>query len=258
MKEPTKLLIVVLVGCLFGVFILLPVDELTSYYEYGYQATQTLPRFVVQQMTKALLLQTPSKLFLYLALGGIVGAISYFLISHLNRRNSLILHLERELRRDLDALIRRGEDDGLEFKSSFRYDYRLQKVNKALEAVIMKTLAGFMNAQGGSLLIGVADDGSIVGLENDFQTLSRKDGDGYTQALMSTVADKLGTPACRLLRILFHQEDGKEVCRVIILPSPVPVYAKEDKQSKFYIRTGSGTREMDLQEAVAFIKTKWG
>jgi len=122
----------------------------------------------------------------------------------------------------------------------------------------VKTLAGFMNAQGGSLLIGVADDGSIVGLENDFQTLGRKDSDGYTQALMSTVADKLGTPACRLLRILFHQQDGMHVCRVVVLPSPVPVYAKEDKQSKFYIRTASGTREMDLQEAVNFIKTKWG
>jgi hypothetical protein len=69
-----------------------------------------------------------------------------------------------------------------------------------------------MNAQGGSLLIGVADDGNIVGLDNDYQTLQRKDSDGYTQALMSTVADKLGTPACRLLRILFHRQDGKEVC----------------------------------------------
>ena len=133
MKESTKLIIVVLVGCLFGVFIFLPVDELTSYYEYGYQTTHTLRGFVAQQMTKALLLQTPGKLFLYLALGGIVGAISYLLISLLNRRNSLIVQLERELRKDLDALIRRGEDDSLEFKSSFRYDYRLQKVNKALK-----------------------------------------------------------------------------------------------------------------------------
>jgi hypothetical protein len=258
MKESTKLLIVILAGCLFGVFVLLPVDELTSYYEYHFQANYTVWEFITRQLGKALLLQSPIKFFFYLVFGGIMGAISYFLISLLNRRNSLIVQLERELRKDLDALIRRGEDDSLEFKSSFRYDYRLQKVNKALEAVIMKTLAGFMNTQGGSLLIGVADDGSIVGLENDIQTLGRKDGDGYTQALMSTVADKLGTPACRLLRILFHQQDGKHVCRVVILPSPVPVYAKEDKQSKFYIRTGSGTREMDLQEAVTFIKTKWG
>ena len=258
MKGPAKLFVVILAGCLVAVFVFLPLDELTSYYEYRPEPDLSAGQFVARQMTRSLLLQTPGKLFLYLAIGGIMGAVSYVLISLLQRRNALIGQLERELSKDLAALIRRGEDDGLEFKSSFRYDYRLQKLNKALEAVIVKTLAGFMNAQGGSLLIGVADDGSIVGLESDFQTLQRKDSDGYTQALMSTVADRLGTPACRLLRILFHLHEGKQVCRIIVLPSPVPVYAKEEKQSKFYIRTASGTREMDLQEAVGYIKTKWG
>lgn len=266
MREPGRFLIVVVAGCLFGVLVFLPVDELTSYIDYHHKkawvedliAANSAWRFVTQQTGRALLLRSPAKLSLYLALGGIMGSVLYALMWRLQRREALILQLEQELSKDLAALIRRGEDDNLEFKSSFRYDQRLQKVNKALEAVIVKTLAGFMNAQGGSLLIGVADDGSIVGLESDYQTLQRKDSDGYTQALMSTVADRLGTPACRLLRVLFHQQDGKEVCRIIVLPSPVPVYAKEDKHSKFYIRTASGTREMDLQEAVGFIKTKWG
>ena len=205
MKEPTRLLIVTVAGCLFGALVLLPADELTSYYEYHFQASYSVWEFLARQVGKALVLQSPIKLLFYLALGGIMGLISYFLMSLFRRREALIVQLERELGKDLGTLIRRGEDDSLEFKSSFRYDYRLQKVNKALEAVIIKTLAGFMNTQGGSLLIGVADDGSIVGLEHDFQTLGRKDSDGYTQSLMSTVADKLGTPACRLLRILFHR-----------------------------------------------------
>jgi predicted HTH transcriptional regulator len=198
------------------------------------------------------------KLYFYLTFGGILGLVSHLLMSLFRQYNTLILQLERELDKSLIALINRGEDDSLEFKASFRYDYLQRKVNKVLEGVVVKTIAGFMNAQGGTLLIGVADDGSIVGLESDFQTLRRKDRDGYTQLLMSTVADKLGTPACRLLRIIFHQQDGKDVCRVIVLPSPVPIYAQEDNQSRFYIRTGSGTREMDIQEAVTFIKSKWG
>jgi hypothetical protein len=237
---------------------LLPIDELTSYYEYHFQASYTVWEFITQQLRKSLSLESPIKFVFYLLFGGIMGVVSYLLVSLTRQRNTLILQLERELEKSLRALIARGEDDSLEFKSSFRYDYRQRKVNKALEGVVVKTIAGFMNTQGGSLLIGVADDGSIVGLESDYQTLSRKDRDGYTQSLMSTVADRLGTPACRLLRILFHQEDGKDVCRVIVLPSPAPIYAKEDKQSRFYIRTGSGTREMDIQEAVTFIKSKWG
>ena len=254
--ESTKLLALALIGGLFGVLVFLPLDELTSYYEYDVPGTAW--QFVVRQMHRSLTLQTPHKLFLYIFFGGIMGAVYYAIVSRFRRHQILLEQLERELGNDLAALIKRGEDDGLEFKSSFRFDYRQRKVNKALEAVIVKTLAGFMNAQGGSLLIGVADDGSIVGLENDYQTLNRKDSDGYTQLLMSTVADKLGTPACRLLRILFQRIDDKEVCRIIVLPSPVPVYAKEENQSKFYIRTASGTREMDIQEAVGFIKTKWG
>ncbi|MGE5424407.1 MAG: helix-turn-helix domain-containing protein, partial [Syntrophothermus sp.] len=189
--------------------------------------------------------------------GGIMGILSYFIMSLMRRRDSLILHLERELEKNLGALISKGEDDDLEFKSSFRYDYRQDKVNKALEMVILKTLAGFMNTRGGSLLIGVADDGSILGLEKDYNTLNRKDSDGYTQLIMSSVADKIGTPACRLLRILFHHQDGKEVCRIIVLPSPTPVYVREDNQSRFFIRTGSGTREMDVAEAIVFIRNKW-
>jgi hypothetical protein len=60
---------------------------------------------------------------------------------------------------DIDGLVARGESDLVEFKSSARWDYREQKVNKALEHVIVKTLASFLNGKGGTLLIGVDDAG---------------------------------------------------------------------------------------------------
>lgn len=258
MKNLVRYSLIIAFGFVFGIFIFLPANELTSYYEYRPDAGISVWHFIYKQFWLAVTMQTPVKFFFYLIFGGTTGLIAVFLFSLFNRRNTLIMQLRTELDKDLFALIKRGEDDGLEFKSSFRYDYRQQKVNKALESVIIKTIAGFMNAQGGSLLIGLDDAGSILGLEADYNTLNRKDSDGYTQLLMTTVADKLGTPACRLLRILFHSIDGKEVCRIIILPSPGPVFAKEDNHSRFYIRTGSGTREMDIQEAFTFIKVKWG
>ncbi len=122
----------------------------------------------------------------------------------------------------------------------------------------MKTLAGFMNSEGGTLLIGVNDNGEVLGLENDFQTLKRKDADGYEQILISTIANVLGTPACKLVKLNFHKVNGKEVCRVTVSKSQKPVYVKTDKTSKFYVRTGSGTREMEVDEAVEFIGTRYG
>jgi len=257
MKNSVKYSLIVLAGFLFGIFIFLPINEFTSYYEYKLNTGVSASQFVMTQFMDAITMKTPVKFIFYLVFGGLMGGVFSLAVSLFSSRNNLIFQLQSELEKDLSALIVRGEDDGLEFKSSYRFDYRQQKANKALESVIIKTIAGFMNAQGGSLLIGVADDGSIVGLEADYNTLNRKDQDGYTQLLMSAIADKLGTPACRLVRILFHRQNDKEVCRLIIFPSPIPIYAKEDNQSRFYIRTGSGTREMDIQEAIAFIKAKW-
>jgi hypothetical protein len=256
-RDSIRYPLVILVGFFFGIFVFLPINEFTSYFEYKRGLDVSAWQFINIQLWRALTLQTPVKFFFYLLFGGFMGVISVLLMSIFRRRNKLIDQLSSELDKNLSAIIAKGESDDLEFKSSFRFDYRQQKVNKALESVIIKTLAGFMNTQGGSLLIGVADDGSIVGLEADYNTLSRKDSDGYTQVLMSSIADKIGTPACKLVKILFHIHEGKEVCRIIVLPSPMPVYAKEDNEPRFYIRTGSGTREMDIQEAIAFIKAKW-
>ena len=169
----------------------------------------------------------------------------------------VILQLREELDRDLNSIIAQGESETLEFKSSFRYDLRQQKVNKALEGVIMKTLAGMMNSEGGTLLIGVDDEGKILGLTLDYQTLKRQDADGFEQALNNSIASNLGTPACEWVKIFFHQHEGKEVCRIRVIPAPQPVYAKEGNDSKFYLRTGSGTRALTLQEAIEFIQQKW-
>jgi len=258
MKDSIRYPVIILVGLLFGIFVFLPINELTSYYEYKPDASISVWQFIFDQFIKAVTLQMPVKFFFYLIFGGLMGGISLISLIAYKKRNHLIFQLRNELDKNLIALIEHGEDDNLEFKSSFRYDYKQQKPNKALESVITKTIAGFMNTRGGSLLIGVSDDGSILGLEQDYNTLHRKDSDGYTQLLMSSIAEKIGTPACRLVRIIFHRQEEKEVCRIIIIPSPLPVYVNEANQAHFYVRTGSGTREMDVQEAITFIKTKWG
>jgi hypothetical protein len=257
MKDSVRYPIIIFIGLLFGLFIFLPINELTSYYEYKRSADITVWQFVYIQFIRAVTLQTPVKFFFYLAFGGLMGGVSLISLIAYKKRNSLIFQLREELGKNLLALIKNGEDEQIEFKSSLRYDYRQQKPNRALESVIAKTMAGFMNTQGGSLLIGVADDGSILGLEDDYNTLHRKDSDGYTQMITSLISEKMGTPACRLVRILFHKHEGKEVCRIIVMPAPVPVYVSDDGQARFYVRTASGTREMDVQEAMTFIKLRW-
>ena len=134
----------------------------------------------------------------------------------MHRRSERIEQLSAALGDDLRALIARGESVNLEFKSSFRWDLRENKINRALEAVVLKTLAGYMNGNGGTLLIGVADDGSIAGLEHDYTTLKKPDRDGFEQVLMTAIATKLGGDACRAVQMVFHSLENKDVCRVMV------------------------------------------
>jgi predicted HTH transcriptional regulator len=114
-----------------------------------------------------------------------------------------------------------------------------------------------MNAQGGTLLIGVADDGSIVGLECDYSALKKPDRDGFEQVLMTSVANKLGADACLCVQAVFHSVEGKDICRTIIGKSYRPVYVRDGETPKLYVRTGVSTRELNVQEAIDYTTTRW-
>jgi len=132
------------------------------------------------------------------------------------------------------------------------------RVNRNLEGVVLKTLSGFLNGrQGGTLLIGVRDDGKIIGLEQDYQTLKRNDSDGFEQALMTAVSAHLGADVCQHIQVLFHVIDGKHVCRLIVTPAHRPVFYVQKNDPKFFLRTGGGTRDLNIQEATEFIATRW-
>ena len=86
-------------------------------------------------------------------------------------------------------LINGGENERVEFKSSMRWDYKENRVNKNLEGVIIKTLSAFLNSSGGTLLIGVDDLGDVIGIGKDLKTLGggKKNLDGFELQLTELV-----------------------------------------------------------------------
>jgi hypothetical protein len=152
-----------------------------------------------------------------------------------------------------------GESETLEFKSSLRWDRKEGRVNKDVERVVIKTLAGFLNARrGGTLLIGVADSRELTGLEDDYASLPRKDRDGFELHLRQLVARDLGESVSTFLTLTFHQLDGHDVCQATIEPSDHPVYVPEGQSSAFYLRVGNATRPLPVNEAVRYVQGRWG
>ncbi|MEZ4273640.1 MAG: putative DNA binding domain-containing protein [Myxococcota bacterium] len=160
---------------------------------------------------------------------------------------------------EIQNLIDKGESASVEYKSSARWDYKKNERNKVLETVIAKTVAGFLNAKGGTLLIGVDDDGNVLGLEPDYKTLSKRpDKDGYEQFLVNLLSSSLGKAAAANVSPSFHAVDGKEICLVDVEPSPSPVYLKDGANSRFYVRTGNATQEFGTKETVEYVGSHWG
>lgn len=151
-----------------------------------------------------------------------------------------------------------GENATLEYKSSLRWDIRANQVNTTLQKVIAKTIAGFLNTEGGVLLVGVSEDGSIYGIENDLMTLKRKDKDGFEQALTQVVTDYLGTEFCKYVHIKFEEKEEKTICLVQIEASPRPVFLKDKIGKEFYVRAGNTTRPLDVEATHEYIGMHWG
>jgi hypothetical protein len=248
--------IALLLGAAVGIFVLYPANEFVYYYEYR-PGNSTAADFALTQMQRSVKGQTPEKTTFYAIVGMILSVSGAGLYSSMQRRSERIEQLSAALQSDLHTLIAQGESASLEFKSSLRWDLRENKVNRALEAVVLKTLAGYMNGNGGTLLIGVADDGSVVGLDHDYKTLKKPDRDGFEQVLMTAIATKLGGDACHSVQMMFHSLENKEVCRVMVAPASRPMYVKEGDAPKLYVRTGVSTRELNVQEAINYTSARW-
>ena len=156
-------------------------------------------------------------------------------------------------------LIAAGESERLEFKSSLRWDHREDRVNKALEGVVVKTLAGFLNAAGGTLLIGVDDSGALVGLAADYRSIKKQDRDGFELHLLALLVRDLGESASSsFLTVNFHEIDGRDICQVNVEPSDHPIYVEHQNEASFYLRVGNGTRALPVNEVVRYVQTRWG
>ena len=253
-----------LIGALTGLLIFYPIYDFIFFYEsegtsddLQVQITTALV-YVYTQLKTSLMGGTPAKTLFLGQLGAVFGLIIAFIYELLHWRLQRIGRLSSELSVNLHALIMQGEGPTLEFKSSLRWDLEQDRVNRALETVVLKTLAGYLNSSiGGTLLIGVSDSGQIIGLEKDYKSLKRQDQDGFEQAIITAISTQLGADLCQYVKVLFHVVNGKHVCRLIVLASPRPVFLNQGNIPKFYLRTGGGTRDLNIQEAVEFIAHRW-
>jgi hypothetical protein len=161
---------------------------------------------------------------------------------------------------DLTDLIAQGESATLEFKSSLRWRVPDGGVDRALEKVVVKTVAGFLNSRdGGTLLIGVADDGTILGLDGDYgSSPTIGDRDGFELHLRRLLSNAMGESVHAFMTVTFHNVEDHDVSQLRADPSDHPVYVEDEGKSVFFLRIGNATNALPVDEVVQYYTTRWG
>jgi type I restriction enzyme R subunit len=159
----------------------------------------------------------------------------------------------------------------LEYKSTFRTRADTGELFQPLQTASLKTVAAFLNSrEGGTLLIGVADDGSVFGLESDYATLhkpGKDDRDLFGLHLSQAIINSMGMAAAANVSQEILEVGGKDLCRVHVRTSSFPVEAnvvevdkngQHVKKTVFYGRFGNATRPInDLGERERYKAQVW-
>ena len=155
-------------------------------------------------------------------------------------------------------LLRSMETQRVEFKKSSRVALDNNAPERVINEGVIKTVAAFLNTNGGTLGIGITDDGDILGLQPDLD-YKNQDIDSYQNWLTTLLVNNIGAGVVGA-NVSFRIEPvGSEVvCLVDVTPSPSPIYAKTTKgNSCFYVRINNTTRMLEGPQILSYIDGHW-
>jgi hypothetical protein len=186
---------------------------------------------------------------------GVASALATTILLERARRRS------RGVEASVAELIAGGEGERVEFKSTARWNTKTGAKDQRMEDEVVITLAGFMNASGGTLLLGVRDDGSIHGLADDYAVVPGGTRDGFELWLRQLVAARLGRGVTADMGVSFVALAGKDVCRIDVAAADRPVFVGVTggaRTADFHLRVGNATRRLLTDEVLDYQARRWG
>lgn len=195
---------------------------------------------------------------LWTIVGGIIGSVLVLIAVVLVRRR--FGHDEKPDLPAVRALISGGESSAVEFKSTARVNLHTGNRDDDIELALVKTVAAFLNSNGGHLVIGVDDQGNPLGLERDLATVKKPDLDRLELWIVDMLQRSIGTTAATAVRVRFAELEGVDVAVLDVSPSDRPVFVNMPKgghTADFYVRVGNSTRKLMTDEFDEYRQTRW-
>lgn len=163
----------------------------------------------------------------------------------------------RTARTDIERLLASDESARLEFKASLRVPVDLPKpgdkrspgeLSRALEREVIETLAAFLNTEGGTLVIGVKDDKTVVGIEADYSRVKPQSRDGWCQTFDHLVTNDLGGEVMKCIDLRLEPRRDRTIAMIKCLPRKEPTWVGDE----LYVRYTASTQRLSTRHAVAW------
>jgi hypothetical protein len=149
-----------------------------------------------------------------------------------------------------EKLISNGENAKLEFKATLRWNLETKQFDKQIEHSALKTIVAFLNTEGGTLLIGVKDDGEILGLKAD----KFPNEDKYLLHFANLINEKIGKQHVNQIKYGLKPIDENKVLRIDCKPSSTPVFLTQNGSEEFFVRNGPSSVNLSSSEVLEYCK----
>ena len=149
------------------------------------------------------------------------------------------------------SIIRKGESKTVEFKQSLEWDVKNDKHLKQLNMQCLKTIVAFLNTDGGTLLVGVDDNGTITGMDHEISKLCGRNTDKFLLKFKNLLKERIGEGFYPLIDYSLVGVDNTSILQVACSPSESACYldAKD-----FYVRTNPATDKLEGPKLVEYVK----
>ncbi|MBS3079861.1 ATP-binding protein [Candidatus Pacearchaeota archaeon] len=176
------------------------------------------------------------------------------LVERFKHRNPNLFIEKTDSPDEIVKLIKRGESEKIEFKSTLRTNIHTGQHDKNMEHTILKTISAFLNSEGGTLLIGVSDKGEIHGIEKD----QFPSNDKFNLQFTNLIKEYIGNENLPYLHFELILVEGSYIMKVDCMKCKKPVFLRFNKIEEFYVRVGASTVQLQGSKLVDYINNNFG
>lgn len=151
---------------------------------------------------------------------------------------------------EVHSIIRQGESKNIEYKETLSLDIKKKTKATYIEKSALKTIVAFLNTEGGALLVGIADNGEITGIDIEIDKFHKSNTDKFLLHVKNLIKEKVGEEFYPYIDYKLVTISNKNILFVKCKQSESPCYLDN---KDFYVRTNPATDKLEGPKLVQYV-----